>query len=117
MVCGGRRGEKEEADTRENGEVPAGTSALRARRVRVPEDQRRSRGPLPAHSAAPRSCTPQATPLALSRRSAARQPPDPAPRSFSTQLTKMAEELGDEDLVDYEEDEVVDDKPADEVKK
>ena len=32
-------------------------------------------------------------------------------------LTKMAEELGDEDLVDYEEDEVVDDKPADEVKK
>ena len=26
-------------------------------------------------------------------------------------------ELGDEDLVDYEEDEVVDDKPADEVKK
>jgi ATP-dependent RNA helicase UAP56/SUB2 len=29
----------------------------------------------------------------------------------------MAEELGDEDLVDYEEDEVVDDKPADEVKK
>ena len=48
---------------------------------------------------------------------AARQPLDPAPRSFSTQLTKMAEELGDEDLVDYEEDEVVDDKPADEVKK
>ena len=36
---------------------------------------------------------------------------------FQTQLTKMAEELGDEDLVDYEEDEVVDDKPADEVKK
>merc|ERR1740124_304974 len=37
--------------------------------------------------------------------------------AFSTQTTKMAEELGDEDLVDYEEDEVVDDKPADEVKK
>ena len=29
----------------------------------------------------------------------------------------MADELADEDLVDYEEDEVVDDKPADEVKK
>ena len=36
---------------------------------------------------------------------------------FYTNLSKMAEELGDEDLVDYEEDEVVDDKPADEVKK
>ena len=40
---------------------------------------------------------------------ASQEPEDP--------LTKMAEELGDEDLVDYEEDEVVDDKPADEVKK
>ena len=90
---------------------------FRARQVRGLEEQRCSRGTLPAHSAAPRSCTPRATPLALSRRSAARQPLDPAPRSFSTQLTKMAEELGDEDLVDYEEDEVVDDKPADEVKK
>ena len=97
--------------------MPAGTSAFALLKVRGPEEQRCSRGPLPAHRAAPRSCTPQATPLALSRRSAARQPPDPAPRSFSTQLTKMAEELGDEDLVDYEEDEVVDDKPADEVKK
>jgi len=29
----------------------------------------------------------------------------------------MAEELGDEDLVDYEEDDVVDEKPTEEVKK
>jgi hypothetical protein len=49
--------------------------------------------------------------------SIARPSTGPCTAQVSTQLTKKAEELGDEDLVDYEEDEVVDDKPADEVKK